>query len=125
MFQDYQFTIEYRPGCKHNNADSLSWLPCQQCHTSQKYVSVTEISATGLTGGYSAHDMRDLQLKDDSIGQLLLAKETGQQVLQDQARGQSIEYRRLLQEWNQPSVCNGSGSYILCLTNEVSIGYNW
>ena len=77
MFQDYQFTIEYRPGCKHNNADSLSWLPCQQCgrnsHNSETVV--TGILVTGLTGGYSAHDMRDLQLKDDSIGQLLLARD--------------------------------------------------
>ena len=51
--------------------------------------------------------MRDLQLKDDCIGQLLLAKEANQQPLQDQAKGQNIEYRRLLQQWDQLSVHNG------------------
>ena len=69
--------------------------------------NITTISATGLTGGYSDHEMRDLQLKDDCIGQLLLAKETDQQHLQDQAKGQSIEYHRLLQQWDQLSVHNG------------------
>ena len=107
--QDYQFTIVHRPDRKHNNADALSRLPCQQCgrnsHNSE--TSVTTIPATGLTGGYSDLEMRDLQLKDDCIGQLLLAKETDQQPLQDQAKGQSIEYRRLLQQWDQLSVRNG------------------
>ena len=74
--QDYQFTIIHKPGRRHNNADALSWLPCQQCgrtsHTSEE--SISTISATGLTGGYSNQEMRDLQLNDECIGQLLLAK---------------------------------------------------
>ena len=107
--QDYQFTIVHRPGRKYNKADALSRFPCQQCwknpHNSE--TSVITILATGLTGGYSDHEMRDLQLKDDCIGQLLLVKETGQQPLQDQAKGKSIEYRRFLQQWDQLSVHNG------------------
>ena len=107
--QDYQFTIVHRPGCKHNNADALCQLPCQQCggNSYNSETSVTTISATGLTGGYSAHKIRDLHLKDDCIGQLLLAKETDQQPSQDQAKGQSIEYCGLLQQWDQLSVSIG------------------
>ena len=29
--QDYNFTIEHRPGIKHGNADALSRRPCRQC----------------------------------------------------------------------------------------------
>ena len=107
--QDYQFTITHRPGRKHNNADALSRLPCQQCgrtwHTLEKPIST--ISTTGVTGGYSNQEMRDLQLNDASIGQLLLAKETDQKPSQDQAKSQGLEYRRLLQQWNQLVVKDG------------------
>ena len=105
--QNCQFTIVYRPGRKHNNVDALSRLPCQQCwraiHNSE--TSVTTILAIGLTGGYSAQEMRDLQVKDNCIGQILLAKEADQQPSQDQAKRQSIEYHRFLQQWDQLFKC--------------------
>ena len=110
--QDYQFTIVHRPV-----ANTIMLMPCPNCHASSagetnthiSETSVTTISATGLTGGYSAHEMRDLQVKDNCIGQILLAKEADQQPSQDQAKRQSIEYRRLLQQWDQLylKVCNG------------------
>ena len=51
--------------------------------------------------------MRDLQLNDESIGQLLIAKETDQQPSQDKAKSQGLEYRRLLQQWDQLIVKDG------------------
>ena len=29
--EEYDFNIIHRPGLKHNNADALSRMPCQQC----------------------------------------------------------------------------------------------
>jgi len=44
----------------------VSWLTCQQygrkSHISKE--SIAGISPTGLTGGYSTQEMRDLQLND-------------------------------------------------------------
>ena len=31
IFEEYQFTVEHRPGNKHSNADALSRIPCKQC----------------------------------------------------------------------------------------------
>ena len=41
------------------------------------------------------------------IGQLLLAKETDQKPSQDKAKSQGLEYRRLLQQWDQLVVKDG------------------
>ena len=38
---------------------------------------------------------------------LLLARESNQQPSQDQAKGQGLEYRRLLQQWDQLTVHHG------------------
>ena len=107
--QDYQFTIVHRPGRQHNNADALSRFPCQQCgRTSHVFNQpIATISATGMTAGYSSQELRNLQLNDECLGQLLLARERNQQPSQDYAKGQCIEYRRLLQQWDLLSVQDG------------------
>ena len=60
-----------------------------------------------MTAGYSSRELRNLQLNDECLGQLLLARERNQQPSQDYAKGQCIEYRRLLQQWDQLSVQDG------------------
>ena len=107
--QEYNFTIIHRPGHKHSNADSLSRYPCRQCgresHLSEQ--SIFAISSTPVIRGYSSQDMRDLQLNDNCVGPILKAKEANQQPPQDLAKTQSLEYRRLLQQWDQLVVRNG------------------
>ena len=116
-----------RPVHKHNNADALSRLPCQQCgrtsHTLEQ--TITTISATGLTGGYSNQEMRDLQLNDEGIGRLLLAKETDQQPSQDKAKSQGLEYCRLLQQWDQLVVKDGILWRCCFHPHEGNIGHSW
>ena len=75
--QDYQFTIVHRPGRQRNNADALSRFPCQQCGRASQVFNqpIATISSTGMTAGYSSWELRNLQLNDECLGQLLLARE--------------------------------------------------
>ena len=75
--QEYQFTIVHRPGLKHNNADALSRLPCRQCGR-QAEDTIASISSPTVSGGYSANEIRQMQLDDKCLGALLQAKESSQ-----------------------------------------------
>ena len=65
--QDYQFTIIHHPGRKHNNADALSRIPCQQCGKSEA-VTIAPITSTNLTDGHSSEEIRQMQLEDNIVG---------------------------------------------------------
>ena len=62
------------------------------------------ISASNCIGGYLTKDIRDSQLNDPCIDELLLAHESNQKPLQDHAKGKDLEYRRSLQQWEQSTV---------------------
>ena len=98
--QEYQFTIVHRPGHRHNNADALSRVPCQQCGRSDA-TPVATITSANTTGGLSMDEMRQLQLDDNT---LLRAKETNEKPTDS---AQSIEYRRLSQQWDQLAIQDG------------------
>ena len=104
--QDYQFDIIHRPGRRHSNADAMSRLPCNQCGRESHSESIAVISTSNCISGYSAVDIRDYQLNDPSIGELLLAYERNQKPSRDHAKGKDLEYRRLLQQWQQLTVKN-------------------
>ena len=107
--QEYHFTIIHRPGRKHTNADSLSRYPCRQCgresHLTEQVIST--IAASEIICGYSSEDMHDFQLNDNCVGPILRAIGANQQIEPDLAKGQSLEYCRLLQQWGQLIVRNG------------------
>ena len=103
--QEYQFTIVHRPGRRHNNADALSRVPCHQCGRCN--VSVATTTSAGITGGFSMEELRQLQLDDNTVGQLLRAKETYQKQTNAYEKSQGIEYRCLSQQWDQLSIQDG------------------
>ena len=107
--QDYDFTIIHCPGRKHSNADTLSHYPCRQCSRETHLMEqpIMTISSSNITGGYSSEDMRGFQLTDNCVGLILKAKETDQKPISDLAKGHSVEYRCLLQQWDQLTVHNG------------------
>ena len=107
--QDYNFTIIHRPGHKHSNADALSHYPCRQCGRESHLMEqpILTITTNNLMGGYSSSDMRSFQLSDSCVSLILRAKERGQKPSPDLAKSQSIEYRRLLQQWDQLTIHNG------------------
>jgi len=51
------------------------------------------ISSSNVTGEYSSEDMHSFQLTDNCVGPILKAN---QKPSLDVAKGQSVEYRRLL-----------------------------
>ena len=51
--------------------------------------------------------MRQLQLGDNIVGQLLRVKETNQQSTDADVKAQGIEYRCLSQQWNQLAIQDG------------------
>ena len=104
--QEYKFTIIHRPGRKHNNADALSRAPCQQCGRSD-IQPVATITSANITGGFSLEEMRQLQLDDNTIGQLLRAKETNQKPTDAYTKAQGVEYRHLSQQWDQLAIRDG------------------
>ena len=57
--------------------------------------------------GYSQAELRQAQLEDPNIEEILQAKQGNCKPTADHAKGQSLEYRRLLQQWEQLTVLDG------------------
>ena len=104
--QDFEFSIVHRPGKKHCNADALSRFPCRQCGRVVENVIAT-ITSSDICGGYTQAEIRDLQLDDCCVGELLKAMESHQKPSPDHAKSKSVKYRRLYQQWDQLMIRNG------------------
>jgi hypothetical protein len=99
--EEYSFTVEHRPGRKHNNADSLSRRPDEV-----KINTLDTIDNTLI--GMSHDELRNLQLQDNTIKPVLLAKEkSNEQPSSNDTAGLSLHSRRLFQMWNQLVTRNG------------------
>ena len=105
QLQKYEFTIIHRPGKAHCNADALSRRHCSKdcpdTHSTATIVAVT----TPI--GYSHAELRQAQLEDPSIGEILQAKQGNCKPATEHAKGQNLEYRRLFQQWEQLTVSDG------------------
>ena len=85
QLQEFDFKICHRRGKKHQNADSISRIPCRQCgrpsHDTVKTLSVGAFDQTILSlpvlEERSNSEIRTLQLKDPQNGFILRAKESG------------------------------------------------
>ena len=104
--QEYKFTVVHRPGWKHDNADAISRLPCMQCGNTTEH-PIASIASSTISEGYSLAEMRQLQLDDKYLGDLLKGKESNQKLSQDYSKGKTPEYWRLYQQWDQLIVRSG------------------
>ena len=57
--------------------------------------------------GYSHAELCQAQLEDPNVGEVLQAKQDNYKPAADYPKGQSLEYRRLLQQWEQLIVSDG------------------
>ena len=107
--QEYDFTIAHRPGRKHQNADTLSRQPCNQCGRENHFdntVIAAEQQTTILTEKSPA-ELRKIQLDDGPVGFMLKAVEKGERPNSDDVRGQGPDAQRLNQLWSKLLVKNG------------------
>ena len=98
--EEFSFTVQHRPGRKHNNADSLSHL------NTSLHVNATTSSET-VSWGMTTSEIRTLQLKDEIISPVLTAKETKQRPSSDTLCKYTFKARKLFQLWDQLIVDNG------------------
>ena len=90
---EFSFKIEHHPGRKHSNADSLSRvLPAFSAQFPSELLQ------------FSASELRELQLQDNTIAPVLEAKESNSKPDGDSI---SLETRRLFQMWDQLVIENG------------------
>ena len=112
--QEMEFDVVHRRGKVHTNADALSRLPCQQCgRDSHVTLTPAEVSATSIVQPLQSalsDNLREVQLADPTLGPLLRGKETGEKPRPEQLGSLSRSSRRLLQLWEQLTLCDG----ILC-----------
>ena len=102
---EYIFEIEHRPGCRHNNADSLSHHPD---NTTVVAVTVPDHGDTPFTlFSYSPDEIRNLQLQDNTIGPVLRAKEQQNRPGSDIISAYCTQTRKLFQLWDQLQVSKG------------------
>ena len=113
QLQELEFEIVHRKGSRHNNADALSRLPCQQCGRKNHFdtVSTSEISVMSLKVPKipSVQNIREAQLEDSTLGMILRGKESGQKPVAD-GKCLSRAMCRLIQIWDQIFVYDG----VLC-----------
>ena len=117
--QDLEFEIVHRRGRSHTNADALSRLPCQQCgqesHTTLPSVEIAA-AALQLPSSKLGGEVRDQQLADPVIGAILEAMTTGEKPAAAQLTNLSKASRRMLQIWDQLTLCDG----VLCRRYETA-----
>ena len=106
--QEFQFTIVHRPGRTHGNADSLSRQPVRHCGKECLDVHNCTINAVSMAAlGYTTAELSQAQIEDHNISRLLQAKQQNQRPLMNESNGESLEYRHLLQQWDQLIVQEG------------------
>ena len=107
--QEYQFSITHRPGKQHNNADSMSRIPCKQCGMVPKdeiaAVNAVSTSDQASLSGYSTEDLQTAQSDDSGIALILSSKMSNMQP--SPPTPNSSEDRQLLQLWDQLTVIDG------------------
>ena len=105
--QEYNFEIIHRRGRQHQNADSLSRLPCKQCGRDTHLSDESEIAIQMTISQQSTTAIKQAQRDDPSLKFLLQAAESEKRPSPSDIAGQSKEDKKLLQMWKQQEIREG------------------
>lgn len=105
---EFRANIQYRPGAKHQNADAMSRLPCdqscEQCRRcerlNQNISSVQKELQTNWSANYTKADLAKEQQNDKDLN-LLFQVLSGQKVLSERELLQRGNYFRMLYQQRQ------------------------
>ena len=83
QLEAFDFAIEHRAGKKHQNADSMSRIPCQQCRRTDDEVDVVQVISHAHESGlqddfdfWSDENIAKLQEKDLDVGEFYKLKKS-------------------------------------------------
>jgi transposase InsO family protein len=81
VLEEFDFTVEHRPGSKHANADALSRRPCRQCGLCGTEEGYNVVNAVELDSGghidWSPEGIAKAQREDPDIGPIYAALAEG------------------------------------------------
>ena len=127
VMEEFNFTIEHRPGAKHIHADALSRRPCRQCGQCGNEVAETEPASLQAIGVNDPHvDTEDdwspetisrRQSEDPDIGPIFRAmKDGGEPPAWNNMLPASQSTKIYWTLWSSLELCNG----VLYLRSEGS-----
>lgn len=112
--QQYDLKIEHRPGKSHGNADALSRRPCKEdckhCCRVEKQQGLQQVKRItfGTPTDWTSENLRNEQLNDENISQILTKKENGEEKpVWAEVSSKSREFKALWAQWESLRVENG------------------
>ena len=113
VLEEFSYTIEHRPGRKHNNADALSRKPCRQCNLDESELTNLTVRAIHLEdlsndGRFQTEKLITLYENDPELKLIYsLRKDNEQQVPWSQVIGQDKLTKSYWMIWEQLKFING------------------
>jgi len=114
VLEEFNFSVEHRPGTKHGNADALSRRPCRQCglcgteNTGQDNFAIRAVALDGdSTRDWSTETLANAQAGDPDIGPIHTALATGEKPLWETMLPASAATKIYWNEWESLMMRDG------------------
>ena len=136
QLQEFDFSLEHRPGKCHQNADALSRLPCRQCGQSHDGIQVesdapAEVFAVPSVASswvlpWTTQELWEAQLADPELKSVIEWLEAGKgRPCRSEIQGVGTRLRSLWALWNKLELPQGSCSDIGMTPVELQVNSCW
>ena len=116
QLQEFDFSLEHRPGKRHQNADALSRFPCRQCgqsHVEVRSDAPAEVFAVPAVVNswvlpWTTEELREAQLADPELKSVIEWLEDGKgRPCMSEIQGVGTRLQSLWALWNQLELSQG------------------